>query len=89
MKDYMNISSFKTIIMRYMRSFPEVTKYTNIRLLDFRLVDGMDRLSVNYRNCTLRNTCKLADEFPLYSTVIILFNFTIEINFYLARIVTN
>lgn len=73
-----------------MRSFPEVTKYTIIRLLDFRLVDGMDRLSVNYRNCTLCNTCNLADEFPLYSTVKILFNFTIEINFYLiARIVTN
>lgn len=72
-----------------MRSFPEVTKYTIIRLLDFRLVDGMDRLSVNYRNCTLCNTCNLADEFSLYSTVKILFNFTIEINFYLARIVTN
>lgn len=47
-----------------MRSFPEVTKYTNIRLLDFRLVDGMDRLSVNYRNSTLCNTCNLANELP-------------------------
>lgn len=71
-----------------MRYFPEVTKYTIIRLLDCRLVDIMDRLPVNHRNCTLRNTCKLADEFQFILEYPFQF-YNITVNFYLARIVTN